>query len=136
MSIINLCEKENLKLNTEKSKTLGLINNVEHIISSYNSNKEKAKILYESTYSRYNELKYKVESLESQINHEKNILNTLEKVLNINYNLYIQNEESLNKYVSTLESYQRKLRTIEIDIKINEMQKAISQLENERKNYN
>lgn len=136
MSIINLCEKENLKLNAEKSKTLGLINGVEHIISSYNSNKEKAKILYESTYSRYNELKSKVESLESQIYHEKTMLNTLEKVLNINYNLYIQNEESLNKYVSTLESYQRKLRTIEIDIKINEMQKAISQLENERKNYN
>jgi hypothetical protein len=132
MSLINNYEKDLLKLKSEKSSILSLIKGLEFIISTYECNKSRTKSLYDSTYSKYNELKNRVDSLESTLNDEKQTLNTLEKVLNINYNLHIQNEESVRKYISNLESYQKKLQTIEIDILITEMQKSIIQLEKKR----
>jgi regulator of PEP synthase PpsR (kinase-PPPase family) len=135
MTSINECEKSNLKLNSEKSNLQNLINGVKHIISTYELSKDKSKILYQTSLSKYNMIKNNVESLESELNREKYSLNTLDKVLNINYNLYVKNEESLNKYNFILEEYERKLRTIEIDLKINEMQKAIFSLQKEKENY-
>jgi len=132
MSLINSYEKDLLKLNSEKTSILGLIKGLEQIISTYEGNKSKSKNLYQSTYDKYNEVKNKVESLEYELNNEKQTLNTLEKVLNINYNLHVQNEESVRKYHVNLESYQKKLQTIEIDILIKEMQKSIIQLEKKR----
>jgi chromosome segregation ATPase len=112
MSLINSYEKDLLKLNSEKTSILGLIKGLEQIISTYEGNKSKSKNLYQSTYDKYNEVKNKVESLEYELNNEKQTLNTLEKVLNINYNLHVQNEESVRKYHVNLESYQKKLQTI------------------------
>ena len=132
MSLINSYEKDLLKLNSEKTSILGLIKGLEQIILTYEGNKSKSKNLYQSTYDKYNEVKNKVESLEYELNNEKQTLNTLEKVLNINYNLHVQNEESVRKYHVNLESYQKKLQTIEIDILIKEMQKSIIQLEKKR----
>lgn len=132
---VNDYEKANLKLNSEKSNLQTLINGIKHIVSTYEKSKDKSKLLYHSSLSKYNILKSQVESLESELNREKYSLNTVEKVVGINYNLYVQNEESLNKYNLALEDYERKLRAIEIDIKINEMQKAILSLEKERQNY-
>jgi chromosome segregation ATPase len=132
MSLINSYEKDLLKLNSEKTSILGLIKGLEQIILTYEGNKSKSKNLYQSTYDKYNEVKNKVESLEYELNNEKQTLNTLEKVLNINYNLHVQNEESVRKYHINLESYQKKLQTIEIDILIKEMQKSIIQLEKKR----
>jgi chromosome segregation ATPase len=132
MSLINSYEKDLLKLNSEKTSILGLIKGLEQIISTYEGNKSKSKNLYQSTYDKYNEVKNKVESLEYELNNEKQTLNTLEKVLNINYNLHVQNEESVRKYHINLESYQKKLQTIEIDILIKEMQKSIVALEKKR----
>lgn len=132
MSLINSYEKDISKLNSEKSSILSLIKGIEQIISTYESNKSKTKSLYDSTYSKYNEVKSRVESLESDLNFEKQNLYTLEKALNINYNLHIQNEDSIKKYISNLDFYQRKLKTIEIDITIKEMQKSIAQLEKVR----
>ncbi len=134
MSLINSYEKDLLKLNSEKTSLLGLIKAIEQIISTYESNKSKSKNIYDSTYAKYNEVKNKVDSLESELNNEKHILYTLEKALNINYNLHVQNEESIQKYTSNLHDYQRKLKTIEIDITIKEMQKAIAVLEKARSN--
>jgi hypothetical protein len=132
MSLINSYEKDLLKLNSEKSSILSLIKGIEQILLTYESNKDKTKFIYDSTYAKYNEVKNRVDSLESDLNHEKYTLFTIEKVLNINYNLHLQNEESIKKYMSNLDNYQKKLRTIEIDITIKEMQKSIAMLEKER----
>jgi hypothetical protein len=105
---------------------------IEQILLTYESNKDKTKFIYDSTYAKYNEVKNRVDSLESDLNHEKYTLFTIEKVLNINYNLHLQNEESIKKYMTNLDNYQKKLRTIEIDITIKEMQKSIAMLEKER----
>jgi hypothetical protein len=132
MSLINSYEKDLLKLNSEKSSILSLIKGIEQILSTYESNKDKTKFIYDSTYVKYNEVKNRIDSLESDLNHEKYTLFTIEKVLNINYNLHLQNEESIKKYMTNLDNYQKKLRTIEIDITIKEMQKSIAMLEKER----
>ena len=132
MSLINSYEKDLLKLNSEKTSILGLIKGLEQIISTYEGNKSKSKNLYQCTYDKYNQVKNKVESLEYELNNEKQTLNSLEKVLNVNYNLHVQNEESVRKYRINLENYQKKLQTLEIDILIKEMQKSIIQLEKKR----
>ena len=136
MSLINTYEKEIHKLNSEKTSILNLIKGVTQIISIYDSNKSKTKAVYDSSYAKYNEVKNRVSSLESELNDEKYTLFSIEKVLGINHNLHIQNEESIKKYISNLESYEKKLQTLEIDITIKEMQKAIVQLENKRKLFN
>jgi Zn-dependent M32 family carboxypeptidase len=135
METINDCEKSNLKLNSERNNLQNLINGIKHIISTYESSKNKSKNLYQTSLSKYNILRNNVESLESKLNNEKYSLNTLEKVVNINYNLYTKNEESLDKYNCVLDEYEKKLKAIEIDIKINEMKKDIFSLEKEKKNY-
>jgi hypothetical protein len=132
MSLINSYEKDLLKLNSEKTSILGLIKGLEQVISIYEINKSKTENIYHCAYDKYNQVKNKVETLEYELNNEKQRLNTLEKVLNINYNLHIQNEESVRKYHINLESYQKKLQTIEIDILIKEMQKSIVALEKKR----
>lgn len=129
MSLINSYEKDLIKLNSEKSSILSLMKGIECIISTYESNKFKTKSLYDCTYAKYNEVKSRVDSLESKLNDEKQTLHTLEKVLNINYNLHLQNEESVKKYISNLENYEKKLQTLEIDITIKEMQRSIAMLE-------
>ena len=136
MNISNMCEKDILRLESEKTNLQSLTTGFNHIISNYQYNRDKSKILYETCLSKYNTIKENIDSLENQLNSEKYSLKTLEKVVKINYNIYVQNEENLIKYVSKLEAYERKLHTITIDIKIKEMTKAISQLEKERQKYN
>lgn len=118
-----------LKLNSEKSSVVNLIKGVQNIIYEYKSDKNKTKILYESSYAKYNEVKNNINNLEKTIDDEKKTLFVLEKVLNINYTFYNSNEENYRKYISILENYEKKLRNIEIDIEINKMKKIISQLE-------
>lgn len=118
-----------LKLNSEKSSVVNLIKGVQNIIYEYKSDKNKTKILYESSYAKYNEVKNNINNLEKTIDDEKKTLFVLEKVLNINYTFYNSNEENYRKYISILENYEKKLRNIEIDIEINKMKKIISELE-------
>lgn len=134
MSIINHCEKEISKLEAEKSNLQSLITGFRHIISNYENTRSKSKSLYEASISKYNLVKERAELLENELDNERYTLYSLDKVVALNRNIYVQNEESLNKYSLTLENYEKKLRTIEIEIKIQEMTKAIAQLEKEKEN--
>ncbi len=134
MSVINQCEKEILKLESEKANLQSLISGFKHVINNYENTRLKAKSLYDTSVEKYNLVKERAEILENELNNERYTLYSLDKAIALNHSIYIQNEESLNKYSLTLENYERKLRNIEIEIKIQEMTKAIAQLEKEKEN--